>query len=425
MRHSRPAILLALGLGSAGCPDTNVIDDASSTDLPDAAPSADTTIALEDTSLPRDARTEPDGARPLDDAGPLLVPTTVDLLFLVDDSSSMAEEQANLIAELPRLIRVLASGDRDGDGTRDFTPPTSLHVGFVTSDMGAGPFGGVPTCRAGLGDDGILRAESRLTTAPCSAVYPSGVFSFAPDTDDAAAFASTLGCVASVGTGGCGFEQQLEASLKAVTPTSAAAWTAAGYVPPRFVSVEGVPDEIAGQGDAANAGFLRPDSILAISFLTDEEDCSVRDYGLFVTGDPRFMSIPLNLRCNTFGDPAMGYVHAVDRYVSGFLGLRRNPADLVFSAVVGIPPETEADAAAGDFAAILSHPNMLPRVNAMGTNLEPSCVSSNGVAYPPIRFVQVAAGLHEAGAHVSLSSICAGSYQPAIDGIVTRLLEHP
>jgi hypothetical protein len=129
----------------------------------------------------------------------------------------MAEEQANLIAELPRLVRVLATGDVNGDGAADFMPPESLHVGFVSTDMGAGPSRGVPTCAAGLGDDGILRSRSRVTTAPCMATYPSGVFEFAR-TDDASAFAATLGCVADLGTGGCGFEQQLEAGLKAVTP---------------------------------------------------------------------------------------------------------------------------------------------------------------------------------------------------------------
>jgi hypothetical protein len=151
----------------------------------------------------------------------------------------------------------------------------------------------------------------------------------------------------------------------------------------------------------------------------------VIDYGLFETGNPRYMSVPLNLRCNTFGDPAMGVVHPVQRYIDGFLGLRRAPANLVFSAIVGIPPETEAAAAAGDFATVLSNPNMIPRPNAMGTNLEPSCSSANGVAYPPIRLVQVAAGLRFEGANVTVSSICTSSFASAIDGIVARLAERP
>jgi hypothetical protein len=348
----------------------------------------------------------------------------VDLLFMIDNSNSMAEEQLNLIEELPRLVQVLASGDRNSDGARDFNPVRSLHVGVVTSDLGAGPNTGVPTCGMGLGDDGILRSRSRSTTAPCMATYPSGVFEFDRDTDDPAAFAAEVGCVANIGTGGCGFEQQLETSLKALTPISAQPWTRAGYSPPRFVSADGIPDSIGGNADGPNAGFLRPTSALAVVLVTDEEDCSVRDFGLFVTGDPRFMSVPLNLRCNTFGDPSMGIIHPVQRYVDGFLGLRRDPNLLIFSGIVGIPPETEpAPGASPDFAAILANPNMIPRPNAMGTNLEPSCSTVNGVAYPPIRIVQTAAGLSAAGAAVSLSSICSNDFGPAIDGIIAKIAD--
>src|ERR1700712_4439912 len=36
----------------------------------------------------------------------------VDLLFMVDDSGSMANKQLRLARELPRLVNVLTSGDR-------------------------------------------------------------------------------------------------------------------------------------------------------------------------------------------------------------------------------------------------------------------------------------------------------------------------
>jgi hypothetical protein len=54
------------------------------------------------------------------------------------------------------------------------SPVRSLHIGVITTDLGAGPDTSVPTCQAGLGDDGILRARSRLTVAPCTPTYPSG-----------------------------------------------------------------------------------------------------------------------------------------------------------------------------------------------------------------------------------------------------------
>ncbi|MFN9811335.1 MAG: hypothetical protein ACK6CU_17085, partial [Deltaproteobacteria bacterium] len=356
------------------------------------------------------------------DAGTVPPASGLDLLFMIDSSNSMAEEQAALIRDLPRLLQLLSSGDRDGNGVPDFNPIGSIHVGVVTSDLGAGPNTGVPTCGRGLGDDGILRSRSRSATGGCMATYPSGVLEFDRERDNSAMFASTVGCVADIGTGGCGFEQQLESALKALTPMSASAWSRPGYSPPRFVSADGVPDSVAGQADGPNTGFVRPNSALAVVLVTDEEDCSVRDYGLFVSGDPRFMSVPLNLRCNAFGDPAMGLIHPIDRYVNGFLGLRRDPNHLIFSAVTGIPPETEpAPGAAPDFWAILANPNMIPRPNAMGTNLEPSCSTVNGVAYPPIRIVQTAAGLSAAGASVSLSSICSNDFGPAIERIVASI----
>ena len=347
-------------------------------------------------------------------------PTTsrdVDLLFLVDDSNSMAEEQANLIAVLPRVVWVLTSGDRDADGFRDFPPVSSLHLGVVRSDLGAGPNDGIPTCQRGLGGDGIL---VRTSTMPgCLPEPTSGVFEFS-GSGDPTELTHDFGCVLSLGTGGCGFEQQLEASLKALTPASPMPWTAAGYTPPRFLSADGVPDAEPGQGSRANEGFVRDGSILAIHLVTDEEDCSVRDYGLFVPGEPRF-GVPLGLRCNTFGDPAMGIVYPVSRYVDGFVGLRPDPRDLVFAATIGIPPESEADAARGDLAAVLAHPDMAPRPNAMGNGLEPSCSSPDGVALPPIRIVQVAAALASRGASVGLGSICASSFQPPLDALVSRL----
>src|SRR4051812_28839554 len=60
----------------------------------------------------------------------------VDLLFMIDDSGSMKEEQKNIAVQLPHLVTILATGDLDGDGKQDFQPVSSLQLGVVTSDMG-------------------------------------------------------------------------------------------------------------------------------------------------------------------------------------------------------------------------------------------------------------------------------------------------
>ena len=82
----------------------------------------------------------------------------VDLLFMVDNSNSMAEEQASLSEQFPNLVRTLASGELTvtnamGETTVETFPPVkSLRVGVVSSDMGTGGFT-VPTClEPGFGD---------------------------------------------------------------------------------------------------------------------------------------------------------------------------------------------------------------------------------------------------------------------------------
>lgn len=344
--------------------------------------------------------------------------TDVDMLFMIDNSGSMREEQENLIRELPRMVQALTTGDRDDDGTVDFAPIRSLHMGFITSDMGSGNQMGVPTCAPGLGDDGLLRRTS-ASEAPCMATYPSGTFAFGPS-DDLREFIDTVSCVASVGTEGCGFEQQLEAPLKALTPSNPEIWTRAGYVPSRFYDSEsGLPDQLAGHGSNANAGFLRPDSTLAIVLLTDEEDCSLTDYRL-IGGEEPVASVPPNVRCSIFASDR-AVIHPVARYVHGFVGLRRSPSQLVFSVIAGIPIETEQAAADGDFVSVLAHPDMTPRIDESGTSPVPSCMSRNGSAHPPIRMVETAAQLNALGANVSVSSICNRTFTAPITDIIGRI----
>ena len=87
----------------------------------------------------------------------------VDLLFMVDNSNSMREEQANLTANMGDLIGALtAPPDENGDGVPDWQPVSSLHIGVISSDMGTSGFP-VTTCdNADRGDDGNARGERLL-----------------------------------------------------------------------------------------------------------------------------------------------------------------------------------------------------------------------------------------------------------------------
>lgn len=339
----------------------------------------------------------------------------IDLLFLVDDSNSMSQEQALLRAEIPRAIGILATGDRDRDGVRDFvTPVRSLHVGIVSSDMGAGdvpPDEVVPSCDPGFGDDGIL-----VSTTPgmgeCEAEYPSRVFAFDRERDDGASFARDIGCVADLGTGGCGFEQQLEVMLKAVSPARPQPWVSAGYVAPAF------RDGSLGHGDGANEGFLRASSVLALIVLSDEEDCSVPDTTLFYPNTERYRGTGLNLRCHRFAED----LYPVERYIEGFLQLRDDPSRLIFAPIVGVP----TDLVGLDVETILADPRVEEREDPSMSppiRLLPSCETASGVAFPPRRILEVSLGLEARGALTTVQSICAGDFGAAVDRIIERIEE--
>jgi len=139
-------------------------------------------------------------------------------------------------------------------------------------------------------------------------------------------------CHMSLGIGGCGIEQQLEATRRAL-------------LGPRSLG-------------ARNEGFLRPEATLAILMLTDEEDGSVRDcryaeavgpcsdaVDVFDVASTRWGSSDLNLRFYDYApgsaqDPTWPPERYVDpaRPTRGLLALKPgHPERIVFGAITGVP----------------------------------------------------------------------------------------
>lgn len=352
------------------------------------------------------AHGDPDGSvAPAVPLGPLPPTDRVDLLFVIDDSCSMTEEQASLTTELPRLIQLLASGDLDEDDVPE-GPRLDVQVGVVTTDMGTGGYT-VPTCaRSDLGGDGILRTTGRTDIAGCPATLPP----FTACGEDDPGCARDLACVATVGTGGCGFEQPLDAALKALTPSRAPIEFHAGT---------------RGHGDGANAGFLREGSVLAIVVVTDEEDSSARDPAIF---DPERSDLgDLNLRFFVHGASAL---HPISRYVDGLLDRRADPRRLVYFPMAGIPADLEpAPDAAPDWERLISEEpavrddRMEERTDpGMPSRLIPSCnVPGRGVAFPPVRIVRLARELERAGAQVGVASVCREVYRDSMTALARRI----
>ncbi len=355
-------------------------------------------------------RPELDGAT--DDDGGTPAVTEVDLLLVIDNSGSMAEEQASLADELPIFIRSLADGEiRDPDTgalVESFPPVTSLRVGVVSTDMGTGGFN-VPTCtNRRFGDDGLLIDRGNVASdSRCMATYPTPQTISGMDLSDLEAvtdFVVDQACIAELGIDGCGFEQQLDAMLKAVTPASST-----------LTFQEGTP----GNG-TVNGNFGRPDAVLAVLMVTDEDDCSTFEPDLFNPTSSRYTG-DLNLRCFNFPEA----VHPLSRFRIGLLA-GRDPERVVFMPITGIPARLEPSAGGTpDYATILADPDMQEVVDpGDDTRLLPSCnVPGRGLAFPPRRIVGLAQELGSAGAHASVASICQRDFGNALTSFTRAIAD--
>jgi hypothetical protein len=165
----------------------------------------------------------------------------LDLLFMIDDSSSMTEMQTKLYDQLPAFMQVLDS----------LPTPPSLHLAVVSSDMGAPSDSQSSIACTATGDGGQFQYTARGT---CTSTSLSSNDTFISDVNGATNFsdpdvATVFQCIAMLGDKGCGFEHQLASIDRALG--------ADGASPP-----------------STNASFLRPEAYLGIVILTNEDDCS-------------------------------------------------------------------------------------------------------------------------------------------------------
>jgi hypothetical protein len=194
----------------------------------------------------------------------------VDLLFVIDNSGTMGEEQVNLSANFPLLIDKLQM--LTGEDGELLNP--DVHIMVTTTDVGHpqctqfqidgyAPAVGSPQATAcserleyftGLGSNPPSFPEAcdcPVPIEPTNAPFiefsgPMGSITNVPANDVKGA----LSCIGPQGIVGCGYEAPLESMLQAIY--DGAAWN---------------------QGAKP---FLRDGAILAIAIITDEADCSVR-----------------------------------------------------------------------------------------------------------------------------------------------------
>ncbi|PIE17988.1 MAG: hypothetical protein CSA65_06790 [Proteobacteria bacterium] len=214
---------------------------------------------------------------------------TIDLLFVIDNSGSMFQEQESLMKSFPTFIQQIEAIE---------PKIKSYHVGVVSTDVGSGPhtYTG-SSCKPG-GDEGKLKHDP--VGAGCSGTYPKYL------EGPSATMADDFSCIAALGTTGCGFEQQLEAALQALS------------------------------GQSYNDGFLRKNAPLAIIFITDEDDCSA-DPKLFDPADTALGSLKTRCVAQT------QLLKPVADYVAAFKALKDNPDRLVVAAITGPPGKVVID----------------------------------------------------------------------------------
>ena len=250
----------------------------------------------------------------------------IDILLTIDDSRSMADKQAILALAVPNLVAALANPpcmDANGAATqpsgpladcaagsyREFDPVLDIHVGIVSSSLGArGSSLSASACPDDKGElvfRGIDKSATYdglgfLAWDPAQQLQPPGIAQ-APELDQ-----RLSAMVAGVGENGCGYEAQLESWYRfLIDPEPYASVLRDGKVTDRHKSA---PDGIDGVLLEQRQEFLRPDSLVAIVMLTDENDCSFRadGYGWFTGENDAGTSplYPLRARAECATDPS-------------------------------------------------------------------------------------------------------------------------
>jgi hypothetical protein len=228
--------------------------------------------------------------------------TEIDLLFVIDNSVSMADKQAILQKAVPQMVSRLVDPQCENASTgqtedavdgecptpgfkREFQPVDDIHIGVISSSLGGH---GSPACKRGLIENGILQNRDdggRLIPSVRDGVPdPDGQGFLAwngAGQDSGQLEADFAAHVAAAGERGCGLEAPLEAWYRFLIDPQ----------PPEEIILNDELESVM-KTDALGAplldqtvlaqrqAFLRPQGLVAIVVLTDENDCSVMDGGV-------------------------------------------------------------------------------------------------------------------------------------------------
>ncbi len=164
----------------------------------------------------------------------------MDILFVIDNSGSMGEEQMHLANNFPAFAQIIDAYRTPSGDPLDYRIAVTT-AGRTVSYTVTWP--GVTLTTTETGDNGAFRMGCGMTRRWIERDDPDVV--------------GTFSCVAQVGTGGPGAEM----------PLLGLEWS--------------LDQRVA---DGTNAGFLREDALLATVIITDQDDCSRNDDGFIIDG---------------------------------------------------------------------------------------------------------------------------------------------
>ena len=218
----------------------------------------------------------------------------IDLLFVIDDAGSMGDKQALLGRAIPDMVERLTHPQcvRD-DGTpvadqpddvaapcpensgREFSVVQDMHIGVVTSSVGS-----AGVCLGDFGEAG----RGHLVELQGATGYPAqgflawdpGAVKQPPGQHDLIELSADVGELVRHGQTGCADEASLEAFYRLLIEPDPHLGVQAVDCEPGSGALDCIEPHGLDEALLAQRGrFLRPDSLVAIILLSDENDCSV------------------------------------------------------------------------------------------------------------------------------------------------------
>jgi hypothetical protein len=366
----------------------------------------------------------------------------IDLLFVIDNSLSMEQEQATVRNSFTNLVQVL-------ENISGGLP--NVHIGVTSTDLGTLPHN-LPSCTTPDGDNGqILKGNNNSCANPVGQNYivdveakncdiqrddqdsracvdhscvvsncqiegePSGLVLYEDENGcprcrnyEGEPLEDVFSCTADLGINGCAFEQHLEVLYRAFA-----------------------------ENNIENEGFFRENAIVAIFFITDEDDCSTTNGNIFdPEGDITTTLGPLSsFRCTEFGikcdetwnrvppsgemtmhncmartaDDYKSLLYPISRYTT-LMTNNFDPSNILIGAIAGPYDQT---------LTVQSNRDLEPR---LGFSCYASGESEIG-AVPAVRIKEFVEAFVTSGEDMgwAYTSVCNQYYSPALEGLGNKI----